>query len=49
MPSEARKLAERVGFPAALILKDGVPARSKNNCLDGKSKVENGSRPVAAV
>jgi len=42
-------MAERVGFPAALILKDRVPAQTKNSCLDPKSKAKNGSRSVAGL
>ena len=38
------KLAERVGFPAALILKAVGISLEKFSWLDGKSKVQNGSR-----
>jgi hypothetical protein len=38
------QLAERVGFAAALILKAVGISLEKFSWLDGKSKVENGSR-----
>jgi hypothetical protein len=39
-----QELAERVGFPAALILKAVGISLEKFSWLDGKSKVQNGSR-----